>query len=69
MRNAEKNNRPLPYLKLGLLIFFRWGNHPIDEAETFGHTDIVQYLKDWETNHGNKQEENPESADSSPLPQ
>lgn len=47
----------------------RWGNHPIDEAETFGHTDIVQYLKDWETNHGNKQEENPESADSSPLPQ
>lgn len=25
----------------------RWGNSPMDEAETFGHTDVVNYLKEW----------------------
>lgn len=25
----------------------RWGNMPIDEAETFGHHGIVDYLKSW----------------------
>lgn len=26
----------------------RWGNMPIDEAETFGHFAIVDYLKAWD---------------------
>lgn len=26
----------------------RWNNRPIDEAETFGHDDVVEYLKKWE---------------------
>lgn len=26
----------------------RWGNRPIDEAETFGHKDVVEYLQAWE---------------------
>ncbi|XP_023037903.1 glutaminase liver isoform, mitochondrial isoform X2 [Drosophila willistoni] len=25
----------------------RWGNLPVDEAENFGHTDVVDYLKSW----------------------
>lgn len=25
----------------------RWGNMPIDEAETFGHQEIVDYLQNW----------------------
>ncbi|XP_034943764.1 glutaminase liver isoform, mitochondrial [Chelonus insularis] len=25
----------------------RWGNRPIDEAETFGHTQVVEYLKNY----------------------
>ncbi|KAG7310587.1 hypothetical protein JYU34_003380 [Plutella xylostella] len=26
----------------------RWGSRPLNEAETFGHTPVVQYLKEWE---------------------
>lgn len=26
----------------------RWGNMPIDEAETFGHERIVEYLQAWQ---------------------
>lgn len=29
----------------------RWGSRPLNEAETFGHTAVVQYLKEWETSH------------------
>ena len=29
-------------------MFFRWGNRPIDEAETFGHSQVVEYLKNYE---------------------
>lgn len=29
----------------------RWGSRPLNEAETFGHTAIVKYLKDWESCH------------------
>ncbi|XP_034651632.1 glutaminase liver isoform, mitochondrial isoform X3 [Drosophila subobscura] len=25
----------------------RWGNLPVDEAENFGHSDVVEYLKGW----------------------
>ncbi|XP_017147682.1 glutaminase kidney isoform, mitochondrial isoform X2 [Drosophila miranda] len=25
----------------------RWGNLPVDEAENFGHSDVVEYLKSW----------------------
>uniref|UniRef100_A0A8D8PAE0 glutaminase n=10 Tax=Culex pipiens TaxID=7175 RepID=A0A8D8PAE0_CULPI len=25
----------------------RWGNRPIDEAETFGHVEVVDFLKEW----------------------
>lgn len=29
----------------------RWGSRPLNEAETFGHTAVVQYLKEWEYAH------------------
>lgn len=29
----------------------RWGSRPLNEAETFGHTAVVQYLKEWEASH------------------
>ncbi|XP_063219642.1 glutaminase kidney isoform, mitochondrial isoform X2 [Bacillus rossius redtenbacheri] len=35
----------------------RWGNLPIDEAETFGHAEIVQFLRNWEDNHAEKTKE------------
>lgn len=27
----------------------RWGNMPIDEAETFGHQEVVDYLRNWQS--------------------
>lgn len=27
----------------------RWGNMPIDEAETFGHQTVVDFLQNWES--------------------
>lgn len=32
----------------------RWGSRPLNEAETFGHTAVVQYLKEWEKSHPEK---------------
>ncbi|GBP28168.1 Glutaminase kidney isoform, mitochondrial [Eumeta japonica] len=29
----------------------RWGSRPLNEAETFGHATVVQYLKEWERAH------------------
>ncbi|XP_065081153.1 glutaminase liver isoform, mitochondrial isoform X2 [Ochlerotatus camptorhynchus] len=26
----------------------RWGNSPLDEAETFGHIEVSEYLKEWD---------------------
>lgn len=26
----------------------RWGNMPVDEAETFGHENVVEYLRNWQ---------------------
>lgn len=26
----------------------RWGNIPVDEAEIFGHQEVVEFLKNWE---------------------
>jgi hypothetical protein len=31
---------------------FRWGNRPIDEAETFGQIKVVDYLKNYEKTSG-----------------
>jgi len=28
--------------------FHRWGHIPIDEAQTFGHTQVVEYMKKYE---------------------
>lgn len=27
--------------------FYRWGNMPINEAETFGHEQVVEYLRNY----------------------
>lgn len=40
----------------------RWGSRPLNEAETFGHTAVVQYLKEWERTHPNGTEDKSESA-------
>lgn len=32
----------------------RWGSRPFNEAETFGHTAVVQYFKEWERTHPEK---------------
>lgn len=32
----------------------RWGSRPLNEAETFGHTAVVNYLKEWERAHPNE---------------
>ncbi|XP_024937284.1 glutaminase liver isoform, mitochondrial isoform X3 [Cephus cinctus] len=34
----------------------RWGNLPIDEAETFGHTQVVEYLKNYAVAYQSEQE-------------
>ncbi|KAL0851088.1 hypothetical protein ABMA28_006961 [Loxostege sticticalis] len=33
----------------------RWGSRPLNEAETFGHAAVVQYLKEWERTHPNNE--------------
>lgn len=30
------------------LFSFRWGHYPIDEALTFGHAQVVEYMKKYE---------------------
>lgn len=32
----------------------RWGNMPVDEAETFGHQHVVDYLRNWERKCSNE---------------
>lgn len=39
----------------------RWGNMPVDEAETFGHQAVVDYLQNWE----NRVSKSPEDLKSS----
>ncbi|XP_005174870.1 glutaminase liver isoform, mitochondrial isoform X3 [Musca domestica] len=34
----------------------RWGNMPVDEAENFGHHNIVEYLKEWAEKAVNNEE-------------
>lgn len=57
----------------------RWGNTPIDEAETFGHQDIVEFLKNWQnrppreitkgdSSEGSTRTVSPSPSDSSPFP-
>ncbi|XP_031624443.1 glutaminase liver isoform, mitochondrial isoform X2 [Contarinia nasturtii] len=56
----------------------RWGNMPIDEAETFGHETVVEFLRNWQNKPPNKsdsgQSENstrsasPLSNESNPFP-
>lgn len=40
----------------------RWGNMPIDEAETFGHRAVVEFLKSWEESQQKGNEENKENG-------
>lgn len=35
------------YIYIYFLLCFRWGNLPLDEARTFGHSDIVVYVIKW----------------------
>ncbi|KAJ2947941.1 hypothetical protein O0L34_g9734 [Tuta absoluta] len=41
----------------------RWGSRPLNEAETFGHTPVVQYLKEWEATHPKGSAEPPAKVD------
>lgn len=43
----------------------RWGSRPLNEAETFGHTAVVNYLNEWERTHPANQpaEENASTVD------
>uniref|UniRef100_A0A336LR31 glutaminase n=2 Tax=Culicoides sonorensis TaxID=179676 RepID=A0A336LR31_CULSO len=46
----------------------RWGNTPLDEAETFGHQDVVDYINNWIKKDAERQaeaenKENTEKAD------
>lgn len=42
----------------------RWGSRPLNEAETFGHTAVVNYLKEWEQAHPpGKPAETPSAVD------
>lgn len=35
----------------------RWGSIPFNEAEMFGHTTVVNFLKNWAINHPKPEEE------------
>lgn len=41
----------------------RWGNRPIDEAQTFGHTQVVDYLNNYAKAHSEKPEEKGETTE------
>ncbi|CAH2989303.1 unnamed protein product [Chilo suppressalis] len=43
----------------------RWGSRPLNEAETFGHTAVVQYLNEWERTHPLDKEKDATNAPSS----
>lgn len=62
--------------------YYRWGNRPVDEAETFGHTQVVEYLKNYavaikdeelskeennEKNNNNSEPENSKPSGETPL--
>ncbi|KAH8292590.1 hypothetical protein KR018_009706 [Drosophila ironensis] len=40
----------------------RWGNLPVDEAENFGHTHVVEYLRSWAEKTDNSAENCPTEA-------
>lgn len=47
----------------------RWRNTPLDEAETFGHARVVEYLQNWQNKpriNSKITNENPNSPDNSP---
>lgn len=35
---------------------FRWGKRPIDEAQNFGHTQVVEYLNNYALAHKTERE-------------
>ncbi|XP_047529386.1 uncharacterized protein LOC125065661 isoform X2 [Vanessa atalanta] len=43
----------------------RWGSRPLNEAETFNHSAVVQYLKEWEHSHPENKplEQKPDTVD------
>ncbi|XP_045448598.1 glutaminase liver isoform, mitochondrial isoform X1 [Melitaea cinxia] len=41
----------------------RWGSRPLNEAETFNHTAVVQYLKEWERTHPSQIKQIEQSTD------
>lgn len=41
----------------------RWGNMPIDEAETFGHQSVVDFLQNWESRVKANDEQNSSTED------
>jgi len=51
---------------------FRWGKRPVDEAETFGHMQVVEYLNNYAVAHKteleNKQNECIDDNDSCSKP-
>nr|CAD7397203.1 unnamed protein product [Timema cristinae] len=40
-----------PKLRSSVVSREGWGNIPMDEAQTFGHTKVVDYLKKWDAGH------------------
>lgn len=41
----------------------RWGSRPLNEAETFNHTAVVQYLNEWERTHPSQIKQIEQSTD------
>ena len=52
----------ISYERKYLYCVLRWGKRPIDEAETFGHMQVVEYLNNYaisqKTEAENKEKEN-----------
>lgn len=44
----------------------RWGSMPVDEAETFGHHQVVEFLRDWEKRCANRPKEPTENDSTKP---
>ena len=38
------------------IVFFRWGHTPLDDARTFGHNSIVEYLNKWSKGNSTQEE-------------